>query len=167
MLRRRVLLFLAALVLRGRAPRRAALELPVAARTLRERAPRARARGPLGARRLVVRLLPLGLAQRARTAQTGIAHLFEHMMFNGGKKFGPGVFDDLIEGNGGSTNGYTTPRLHRLPEQLPARGAAASCSTSRATAWRNLAITPAEPRAGARHRHGGAPAPHRQPGRPA
>jgi zinc protease len=39
---------------------------------------------------------------------TGIAHLFEHMMFNGGKKFGPGVFDDVIEGNGGNTNGYTT-----------------------------------------------------------
>ncbi len=38
---------------------------------------------------------------------TGIAHLFEHMMFNGGKKFGPGVFDDMIEGNGGSTNGFT------------------------------------------------------------
>ncbi len=40
--------------------------------------------------------------------QTGIAHLFEHMMFNGGRKYGPGVFDDLIEGNGGATNGYTT-----------------------------------------------------------
>ncbi len=40
--------------------------------------------------------------------QTGIAHLFEHMMFNGGKKFGPGVFDNKIEENGGSTNGYTT-----------------------------------------------------------
>jgi zinc protease len=40
--------------------------------------------------------------------QTGIAHLFEHMMFNGGKKFGPGKFDDLVESNGGSTNGYTT-----------------------------------------------------------
>src|SRR5262249_56417523 len=39
---------------------------------------------------------------------TGIAHLFEHMMFNGGKKYGPGVFDDVIEGNGGNTNGYTT-----------------------------------------------------------
>ncbi len=39
---------------------------------------------------------------------TGMAHLFEHMMFNGGKKFGPGVFDDTIEVNGGSTNGYTT-----------------------------------------------------------
>ena len=40
--------------------------------------------------------------------RTGLAHLFEHMMFNGGRKFGPGVFDDLIEGNGGSTNGFTT-----------------------------------------------------------
>jgi zinc protease len=39
---------------------------------------------------------------------TGIAHLFEHMMFNGGKKYGPGAFDDVIEGHGGSTNGYTT-----------------------------------------------------------
>jgi zinc protease len=39
---------------------------------------------------------------------TGIAHLFEHMMFNGGKKYGPGMFDELIEGNGGSTNGFTT-----------------------------------------------------------
>src|SRR5262249_58000273 len=35
-------------------------------------------------------------------------HLFEHMMFNGARKFGPGVFDDVIEGNGGNTNGYTT-----------------------------------------------------------
>jgi predicted Zn-dependent peptidase len=56
--------------------------------------------------------------------QTGIAHLFEHMMFNGGKKFGPGVFDDLIEGNGGSTNGYTsrdlTAYLNNFPrEALP------------------------------------------------
>jgi zinc protease len=40
--------------------------------------------------------------------ETGIAHLFEHMMFNGGKRFGPGAFDDTIESNGGSTNGYTT-----------------------------------------------------------
>jgi predicted Zn-dependent peptidase len=40
--------------------------------------------------------------------RTGMAHLFEHMMFNGGKRFGPGMFDDLIEGSGGSTNGYTT-----------------------------------------------------------
>ena len=39
---------------------------------------------------------------------TGIAHLFEHMMFNGSQKYGAGTFDDLIEGAGGSTNGFTT-----------------------------------------------------------
>ena len=47
-------------------------------------------------------------SRNERWGRTGLAHLFEHMMFNGGKKFGPGVFDDLIEGNGGSTNGFTT-----------------------------------------------------------
>jgi predicted Zn-dependent peptidase len=39
---------------------------------------------------------------------TGMAHLFEHMMFNGSAKFGAGTFDDLLEGAGGSTNGFTT-----------------------------------------------------------
>jgi len=47
-------------------------------------------------------------SRNEKRGQTGIAHLFEHMMFNGGKKFGPGVFDDTIESAGGSTNGYTT-----------------------------------------------------------
>jgi len=56
--------------------------------------------------------------------ETGIAHLFEHMMFNGGKKFGPGAFDDQIEGHGGSTNGFTmrdcTAYLNNFPrEALP------------------------------------------------
>jgi len=43
-----------------------------------------------------------------RSGATGIAHLFEHMMFNGSARFGAGTFDDLIEGAGGSTNGFTT-----------------------------------------------------------
>jgi len=47
-------------------------------------------------------------SRNEQSGQTGMAHLFEHMMFNGGRKFGPGKFDDLIEGNGGSTNGFTT-----------------------------------------------------------
>jgi predicted Zn-dependent peptidase len=47
-------------------------------------------------------------SRNEQRGQTGIAHLFEHMMFNGGKKFGPGLFDDTIESAGGSTNGYTT-----------------------------------------------------------
>jgi predicted Zn-dependent peptidase len=63
-------------------------------------------------------------SRNEKYGQTGIAHLFEHMMFNGGKKFGPGVFDDLIEGNGGSTNGFTmrdvTAYLNNFPrEALP------------------------------------------------
>jgi len=51
--------------------------------------------------------------------RTGMAHLFEHMMFNGGKRFGPGVFDDMIEGSGGSTNGYTSRDLTAYVNNFP------------------------------------------------
>ncbi|HSU50875.1 MAG TPA: pitrilysin family protein, partial [Segetibacter sp.] len=33
---------------------------------------------------------------------------FEHMMFNGAKKYGPKMFDQTMEFNGGSNNAYTT-----------------------------------------------------------
>src|SRR6202011_5891943 len=39
---------------------------------------------------------------------TGISHFFEHMMFNGAKKYGPGDLDKVMEANGGSNNAYTT-----------------------------------------------------------
>jgi len=39
--------------------------------------------------------------------RTGISHLFEHMMFNGSARFGPKVFDHLIESSGGHSNGST------------------------------------------------------------
>ena len=39
-------------------------------------------------------------SRNERRGQTGIAHLFEHMMFNGGKKFGPGKFDDTVRFQG-------------------------------------------------------------------
>src|SRR5882724_3340226 len=45
-------------------------------------------------------------SRNERPGQTGIAHLFEHMMFNGGEHT-EGKFDEVIENNGGSTNGYT------------------------------------------------------------
>jgi predicted Zn-dependent peptidase len=32
---------------------------------------------------------------------TGISHFFEHMMFNGAKKYGPGELDKVMEANGG------------------------------------------------------------------
>jgi len=39
---------------------------------------------------------------------TGLSHFFEHMMFNGAKKYGPKIFDQVMEYNGGSNNAYTT-----------------------------------------------------------
>ncbi len=39
---------------------------------------------------------------------TGLSHFFEHMMFNGAKKYGPKLFDRVMEYNGGSNNAYTT-----------------------------------------------------------
>ena len=42
---------------------------------------------------------------------TGISHFFEHMMFNGAKKYGPKEFDKVMEANGGSNNAYTTENI--------------------------------------------------------
>ena len=39
---------------------------------------------------------------------TGLSHFFEHMMFNGAKKYGPHMFDRTMEDNGGSNNAYTS-----------------------------------------------------------
>src|SRR6202165_1692748 len=39
---------------------------------------------------------------------TGLSHFFEHMMFNGAKKYGPGDLDKVMEANGGANNAYTT-----------------------------------------------------------
>ena len=39
---------------------------------------------------------------------TGLSHFFEHMMFNGAKKYGPGELDKVMEANGGSNNAYTS-----------------------------------------------------------
>ena len=39
---------------------------------------------------------------------TGVSHFFEHMMFNGAKKYGPKEFDRTMEMNGGSNNAYTS-----------------------------------------------------------
>jgi zinc protease len=43
-----------------------------------------------------------------RPGITGIAHFFEHMMFNGTKTRPPGEFDRVMEANGGSNNAYTS-----------------------------------------------------------
>lgn len=50
-------------------------------------------------------------SRNERPGITGISHLFEHMMFNGAKKYGPGQFDRVLESNGGSSNAYTSTDL--------------------------------------------------------
>ncbi|MFL5319905.1 MAG: M16 family metallopeptidase [Myxococcaceae bacterium] len=47
-------------------------------------------------------------SRNERPGITGISHLFEHMMFNGSKKYGPKMFDLTLESNGGRSNAYTT-----------------------------------------------------------
>ncbi|RYZ36284.1 MAG: insulinase family protein, partial [Myxococcaceae bacterium] len=47
-------------------------------------------------------------SRNERPGITGISHLFEHMMFNGAKKYGPKMFDKTLESNGGRSNAYTS-----------------------------------------------------------
>lgn len=47
-------------------------------------------------------------ARNEHPGTTGLSHFFEHMMFNGAKKYGPGELDKVMEANGGSNNAYTT-----------------------------------------------------------
>src|SRR5437870_6401411 len=46
-------------------------------------------------------------SRNERPGTTGLSHFFEHMMFNGAKKYGPGQFDCVMEAAGGSNNAYT------------------------------------------------------------
>jgi predicted Zn-dependent peptidase len=50
-------------------------------------------------------------SRNERPGITGISHLFEHMMFNGSKKYGPKEFDRRLEAAGGTSNAYTSHDL--------------------------------------------------------
>src|SRR6266850_1172931 len=50
-------------------------------------------------------------SRNERPGITGISHLFEHMMFNGSRKYGPKEFDRRLEAAGGSSNAYTSQDL--------------------------------------------------------
>lgn len=54
---------------------------------------------------------------------TGLSHFFEHMMFNGAKKYGPKMFDQTMEFNGGSNNAYTTQNVTVYTNWFPASAA--------------------------------------------
>jgi zinc protease len=50
---------------------------------------------------------------------TGISHFFEHMMFNGSRRFGPGEFDRQMEQRGGNNNAYTTKDVTVYTDWFP------------------------------------------------
>lgn len=51
---------------------------------------------------------------------TGLSHFFEHMMFNGAKKYGPKQFDRTMEAAGGANNAYTSENLTVYTDWFPA-----------------------------------------------
>jgi len=54
---------------------------------------------------------------------TGLSHFFEHMMFNGAKKYGPGEFDTTMEGFGGHNNAYTSENVTVYQDWFPSGSA--------------------------------------------
>jgi zinc protease len=46
-------------------------------------------------------------SRNERPGTTGLSHFFEHMMFNGAKKYGPGELDKTEEASGAANNAYT------------------------------------------------------------
>lgn len=50
---------------------------------------------------------------------TGLSHFFEHMMFNGAKRYGPKQFDRTMEAAGGSNNAYTTEDVTVYTDWFP------------------------------------------------
>lgn len=50
---------------------------------------------------------------------TGLSHFFEHMMFNGAKKYGPKIFDRVMEAGGGSNNAYTSENVTVYTDFFP------------------------------------------------
>lgn len=80
-------------------------------------------------------------ARNERPGITGISHLFEHMMFNGARKYGPGMFDKVLESNGGSSNAYTSADLTVYYEDFMAE-ALETVIDLESDRMRSLAVTP-------------------------
>ncbi|HYJ41666.1 MAG TPA: pitrilysin family protein [Steroidobacteraceae bacterium] len=50
---------------------------------------------------------------------TGLAHFFEHMMFNGTARRTPGEFDRIMEARGGSNNAFTSENVTVYQDWIP------------------------------------------------
>ena len=72
---------------------------------------------------------------------TGLAHFFEHMMFNGTSTRPQGEFDRVLEANGARNNAFTTNDVTVYQDWLP-RAALATVFEVEADRLRNLAFEP-------------------------
>src|SRR3979411_913772 len=50
---------------------------------------------------------------------TGVAHVLEHMMFKGTRRFGLGEFSRLVAAAGGGGNAFTSPDFTLYPPHVP------------------------------------------------
>src|SRR5579863_4428034 len=82
-------------------------------------------------------------SRNERPGTTGISHFFEHMMFNGAKKYGPGELDKAMEANGGSNNAYTTRDVTVYQDWFP-RSALPLIYDIEADRIRDLSFDPAK-----------------------
>jgi zinc protease len=58
-------------------------------------------------------------SSREITGKTGFAHLFEHLLFSGSENVPNGKFDMVIEGVGGTNNGFTSRDVTTYFEMFP------------------------------------------------
>src|SRR2546426_11148967 len=58
-------------------------------------------------------------SRNERPGTTGLSHFFEHMMFNGAKKYGPKQLDIVMEAAGGSNNAYTSKDVTVYQDWFP------------------------------------------------
>src|SRR5512133_696677 len=58
-------------------------------------------------------------SSREIPGKTGFAHLFEHLLFSGSENVATGTFDKVIEGAGGSNNGFTSRDVTTYFESFP------------------------------------------------
>lgn len=58
-------------------------------------------------------------SSREVPGKTGFAHLFEHLLFGGSENVAPGKFDLILEGVGGTNNGFTSRDVTTYFEMFP------------------------------------------------
>jgi zinc protease len=58
-------------------------------------------------------------SSREIPGKTGFAHLFEHLLFGGSENVEPGRFDKILEGVGGTNNGFTQRDITAYYEMFP------------------------------------------------